>query len=193
VCSFQAVNPVILWSRFFEVREGLYNAVAFIENPNADSMAENVPYSFKLRDSENVLVYERKGVTDIPAQQRVPIVETDIATGVRVPVRIFFEFTADPDWRRVAGERPLLKVTNINLQNVETTPKLSAVLENRSLVPASDVEVVAILLGDDGNAIAVSRTIVEFIGEDDSTNLIFTWPESFESVVAEVLVIPKVF
>ena len=42
VCSFQAVDPIVLWERFFEVGPGVYNTVALIENPNVNTIARDV-------------------------------------------------------------------------------------------------------------------------------------------------------
>ena len=60
VCSFQAVKPNIIWSRSFKVSEGIYNAIAYIENPNIRAEAFAVPYVFKIFDERNILISEKK-------------------------------------------------------------------------------------------------------------------------------------
>jgi len=193
ICSFQAVDPVILWSRFIETVPGVYSAVALIENPNVNSEAKNVSYTFKLRDTENVLVYERKGTDNIPAQQLLSIFEPNMIVGDRKPARIFFEFSGGFDWKRAAeGEAVDLRIKNSRLENEDTEPRLTALLTNNDLNDVNDVEVVAILLAADGNAIGASNTIVPFIEGSGEANLIFTWPKPFAEEVTEILILPKV-
>src|ERR1700683_2811708 len=55
----------VLWARAFQVRDGSYNAVAYIQNPNANAGVISANYQFSLYDSENVLIAERSGTTYI--------------------------------------------------------------------------------------------------------------------------------
>src|SRR5271163_398052 len=49
----------ILWARSFHVRDGSYNAVAYIQNPNPNAGVVSAGYQFSLYDSENVLVAQK--------------------------------------------------------------------------------------------------------------------------------------
>lgn len=192
VCSFQAVDAKVLWSRFFEVAPGVYNAVTLIENPNLSAEAQAVPYSFKFYDGAGVLVYERKGSTAIPPVHQFAVFEAAIVTGERTPQRSFFEFTVTPTWERSLTPQPDLHVSAIQLIDSTTQPRLRARLHNRDLTPVENIEVIAILLSETGNAVGVSRTVVPRLSGEGTEELIFTWPRPFEDSVAKIELLPQV-
>ena len=190
VCGFQAVDPIVLWSRFFEVSPGVYNAVALIENPNTNKQAGPTPYTLKIRDAENVLVYERKGSTEIPPERILAIFETGIFSGERVPVRSTFTIDRKPVWEKVSVERPRIEVSDSVLSGEDALPRLDAVVSNKSLIEASDIVLVAILSGTDGNAVAVSRTVVSFLRPGEEDTIVFTWRAPFSTSITSIDVIP---
>lgn len=177
ICSFEATDPIVRWNRFFEVSPGVYNAVALVENPNTNAQARSVPYTFALRDADNILVFERTGQTDISPERLVPIFESDIVTGTRVPVRSTFTFDEPPAWERVLTERPEVMVTDPVLSRQDTLPRLDAHVRNDNVTPLSDVAFVAVLSGSDGNAVAASRTVVPYLAPGESQAIVFTWPQ----------------
>lgn len=190
VCSFQAVDPIVLWSRFFELQPGLYNAVVMIENPNTDVESEPVSYSFKLRDAENVLVAEERGEIRIPADRTIPLFIPNITTGNRIPVRSFFTFESPFVWGRTTHERPTVSVSNISLKKADTAPRLDATLYNSGSQTLSDIYVVAVLSDASGNAVAASRTVVPFLDPKQEANIFFTWPNAFGKNIASIDIIP---
>src|SRR5262245_56248218 len=61
-----AITPTaVMWARAFKLRDGMYDAVAYIQNPNSAAGVGSVKYHMALYDSENVLVAERFGDTPI--------------------------------------------------------------------------------------------------------------------------------
>lgn len=191
VCPFEAIEVRVLWSRFFEIAPGVYNAVALLDNPNVGALARDVDYSLKLYDNAGVLVYERKGEVDIPPENRFAVFESNIVTGERVPRQSFFEFQEVPDWQRADGDRLQLRAEDIVLTNEETAPRVTAQLRNESLEPAQGIEVIAILFGESTNAVAASRTVVDFLEGSEKTELIFTWPQPFDTRVAQIEILPQ--
>lgn len=186
-----AKEPIILWTRSFEVRDGVYNSIAMVENPNTDAGAKNISYVFRLYDNRNILIYERKGSVDITPQARFPIFESSIITGERIVQRTAFEFSDEISWfqeSRVSGD---LKVTEQNLTGEDTNPRLEIKVQNRGLKDINDVEYFVIIYDQDDNAIASSKTIVDFIKSDSTKEIIFTWPSPFKGSVGRVEIIPK--
>src|SRR5688500_12187120 len=55
----------VMWARSFEVRNGAFDAVGYIENPNPSAGVERAQYHMGLYDSQNILVAERTGTTYI--------------------------------------------------------------------------------------------------------------------------------
>lgn len=191
VCSFQAVSPNILWARTFKVSTGVYNSVAYVENPNREGSASNVPYVFRIFDDRNILIKEAKGRINIPAGKIFPVFEAGVLTGNRIPKYTFFEFEKDPNWVAESGDGSIsISVLSHNLANTFTSPKLEATLFNPSLEDAFNVDVVAIVYDIAGNAIASSRTIVDKIAKEESEKAVFTWPEPFSGEAVKVEIFP---
>src|SRR5262245_42578779 len=65
----------ILWARQFSVRDGSYNVIAYVENPNENAGVKVAPYRFRLYDDRNILVAEREGAGFIMPGTVTPIFE----------------------------------------------------------------------------------------------------------------------
>ena len=193
LCLSQVPKPVIRWARSFNVVEGIYNAVALIENTALDIGTDNIGYSFKLYDSRNVLIAERTGTTFLPPKLLVPVFEGAIQTGERVPARTFFELIGTPEFKRsLPGESEDITVQNTSLRNEASTPRLEATIVNSSVRTVKNVEVVAILYDSAGNAVAASRTIIDAIEKGSTARAVFSWFGPFSSAVTRTEVIPRV-
>ncbi len=179
LCQAEALDPTIHWQRSFKVKDGVYNAVAYIENPNLNSGAFNASYLFKLYDKDNLLIYERRGQTFMPPGKFFAIFESNILTGDRKPARTFFEFLSPLVWRRgIFPEAPIIfSEKNISVSGAPS--RVTATLENRNLYPIYNIEVVVVVYDLMNNAIASSRTVVDSVDKTSSEKLVFTWPESF--------------
>lgn len=191
LCSNQALDPVVLWQRPLKVASGLYNVVAYLENPNISSGALNVPYRIKIYDAANLLLGERKGLAYIPPHKTFAIFEGGFETGDRVPARASFEFLTPPIWLAGFASEPTLQISNKSLETVSGTPKLTATLINPTTSLLPRVEVVAIVYSSDDNALAASRTVLSDVAKDSQTQLVFTWPEAFSGVGTKIELISR--
>ncbi len=185
LCENQALDLIIHWQRAFKVQDGVYNALAYVENPNLYSSIGSISYRFKLYDSANILIAERDGQTSVPRNKIFGIFEGGINTGNRIPSRTLFEFLGTPAWQKDTRPIPPLIVSN-EILTTDPLPSLSAVLENNGNDPVYNIEVVAILYGASGNAVAVSKTLVDSVSGNGSAPLIFTWPEIFSEPATRV-------
>ncbi len=190
VCSFQAIDPVVLWSRLMKVSDGVYNAIALIENPNPKTGAKDVEYSFKLYDENSILVTERTGVIDILPRSIFPVFEGNIFVDNRVPTRSpLFEFTSDFNWVRTSDEQPELVVLNKDLIRDGKKARLEASIENRSVQNLKNIEVTAILSDSKDNAVGFSKTIIDRLNRNETEQIVFTWNELPEDI-SKIEVIP---
>ena len=192
-CSFQVSQISILWSRTFEVIPGRYNAVAYLENHNKNAVINKISYKFRFADKNNIYIGKREGETFIPPSGKFAIFEAGIGLGNSVPVYTSFEFTETPVWTNVSqDELNQLKVlvSNVNLENQDTSPHLSATIKNDSLYTIPEVGVVAILYDDIGNAVSASRTYLNEFTAGESADLNFTWPEPIQGNVVTKEIIP---
>lgn len=180
LCSFEGLNPIILWSRAFKVTNGVYSAVAYIQNPNINSETE-VSYVFKLYDSNNALISTKANRTFIPKNKVLAIFEQNISVGEKVPVRATFEFTSEMAWRKNSAVQPELVITQKSLVGEETRPRVDAVIENKSIETVEQIEVVAVVYDSLGNAFAASRTFVDKLAKDESARISFTWLQPFKT------------
>jgi hypothetical protein len=194
VCPMDAKTIVPRWSRVFPVANGVWSAVAYVENQNVTAGVQKINYEFRVYDSENILAGEPiVGSTFVGPNERTAIYESPIKTGNRTPSAVFFKFTTAPEWTTTDKKFtiPQLGSANTSLTNVETAPKLSADIINNTLFDYKDVEVVAILYGDDGNAINASKTFIESIPQQTTQKVYFTWPQKFTKPVTRIEIIPR--
>jgi len=176
LCSFQVSSPSVRWSRSFEVTPSNYSAVAYVENPNPSAAVEEVSYHFELFDEEGLLIAERIGTTLLLPNRVTPIFESNINTGNRIPQRTFFEFLEEPVWIVAEDRSNELAVRDRLLSRPKTAPRLDATLENTAVNDFRDIEIVAVIFGSDGNAVAASKTFLELLSSFSSERLVFTWP-----------------
>lgn len=189
ICSFSAADPLTHWSRLFEIVPGVYTTIALVENPNATVGAVDIPYTFKLRDSENVLVYEKKGVVSLTPSSIIPIFETGLQTGVRIPTRSEF-ILGTPVWVRQEPVKHDILIREQRLEDETTRPTLTATLRNDTTDDIGEFATVAILYDLEGNALHASRTIVDGLAGLSETRVIFTWPQPIPGSVVKIDIIP---
>jgi hypothetical protein len=180
----------ILWARSFPVRDGFYNAVAYIENPNQDAGVFDAAYQFKLYDERNILVAERFGRVSILPGQVFPIFESRIDTGNRVPARTFFSFSNQFVWERVEDPVAGIVISNEKLSGPDTSPRLEAEVRNSSGMTKDNVVIIATLFDEAGNAIAAARTLIEHLVPDARQAIVFTWPHPLTSTVSRIDIVP---
>ncbi|MEK7081846.1 MAG: hypothetical protein AAB537_00860 [Patescibacteria group bacterium] len=190
VCVSKTIEPIVLWQRFFDIAPGVYNAVARVENPNADLAVARARYIFRLYDKANAVIASREGETNIPPRQIFYVFEGGLGTGERLPVKATFEFLSPLSWIAKEAIMPF-SITGQVLSKASTTPRLDAILRNSSDIDIVNVEVVAVIFDADGNAVNVSKTIVDTIRSESTAPFFFTWRQPFNKVPARVEIIPK--
>ncbi len=178
-CLGEVKEPLVLWTKFFEISQGKYDTIALIENPNLFLGLSSVKYQFKLYNKDNVLIAFRDGETFINPGETFPIFETNIDTGRRVPSRAFIELEKNLNWERTGKEKPQLVVSKKQFSNLPPFPRLDATINNKSISSVDNIFAVAILYNKDKNAIAVSATKIDSIQGGASWDISFTWPQPF--------------
>lgn len=191
-CSFEVDEVSVYWSRAFRVVPGRYNAVAYMENKNENTVVKKISYRFRFADKDNVYIGKREGEAFIPPAGKFAIFEPAVDMGNSVPVYTTFEFTEQPVWQKIEEDKASqinLYISNINLED-SISPSLSAVIKNNSFFMIPEVSVVAVLYDIEGNAITSSRTYVNDLRGGESVPVNFTWIEPFEENVVSRELIP---
>lgn len=192
MCKESVSDPVVLWSRAFNVVGSTYNLVALIENQNRNSAIESIPYEFRAYDEKNRLLGRKQGTTFIPPNKQFAVFEARFDSGESKIKSVTFEFISPFVWVKkepTVNSLPIY-VDNIILGDDKKSPSLSARIKNESIHDLPSFEAVAILYDEVGNAINVSKTVKEELPSGQNTTVFFTWPEQLlgDPVVKDVLV-----
>jgi len=189
-CESQVLNPIIRWTRSFEVSPGVYNVLAYLENPNIDSGTQNVPYRFRVFDSENVLLQERRGSIAIIPKSILPILENTLPVGKLEANRVVFEFTEPLVWYKQDLLENLIVVQDEEISRLEDSPRIRASVKNTGIKPIKDLKVIAIVYDAQDNAMASSQTILKTVPPNQNMEVFFVWPKPFESEMSRFELIP---
>ncbi len=194
IACFEQVDPIsILWSRTFRVVSGRYNAVAYLENHNKNTAVNKINYRFRFADSNNIYIGKREGSTYVPPSGKFAVFEPGIDIGNSIPVYTTFEFTSSPQWVTVSEEKInqiQVLVSNVNLKDESTSPRLSATVKNNSLFTIPGVNIIAILYDALGNSAAVSSTYIDILNGEETRDINFTWPEPIAGKIVAKEIIP---
>jgi len=180
----------VLWARAFPIRDGFYNAVAYVENPNARAGMYSIRYEFKLYDDKNILIAQRFGSTPLFPGGVFPVFESRIDAGNRVPARTTFSFVTQGVWKKMKNATRGIEIYNQRTSDVTSAPRVDAVIKNNNLTSLSNIILVAVLFDDKDNAIATSRTLIENLNPGEDKTIAFTWPRPFKQKVARIDIIP---
>lgn len=192
LCAFEATDPVILWSKSLRVESGLYDAVAYIENPNVAAGIYSAAYRFTLYDDGGILIAERVGNTFINPKERLAVFEGRIDTGKRIPTRTFFEFVGPLQWVEAERKLPALSIQNQVFEDDNIRPKLRAEIVNNALDAVDAIAVTALIFDEDNNIIAVSKTEVDNLIPQSSKIISFIWPQPLQNKAIRIELIPRV-
>ncbi len=189
MCMSQVSDPLILWSRGFQISGSTYSLVAFVQNRNKNAAVAQASYEFKVYDTNNILIGRREGTTFIPPNQQFAVFEPRFDAGQDVVKSVSFEFTTSPlVWVKKDPTIQSLPITidHMAMGENQSAPSLSAQINNNSVYDLPQFNVVTILYDADHNAINASETYIAGLRSNQSAPLLFTWPEAFrEDVVTK--------
>lgn len=180
-----------LWARSFKVRDGSYTAIAYVLNSNQNAGVAQVNYEFGLYDSGNVEVAEATGTTFIMPGVVTPVIQTGISTGNRDAVHTYFQITDEAlDWERMKNPAAAMQITNQQISDTDSAPRLSAQVTNTSFATLSGVRFIGVVFDPYGNAIAASATAIASLVPNTPTQITFTWPSAFSSATGRIDITP---
>lgn len=192
LCSSQYVPLNVLWSRFSKVNDGVYNVLAYVENPNINAGAADLDYVFKLYDKQGLLLKERYGRTFAPANKIMSVFETEMLTGNLIPDRVEFSFSTQAVWLKQDSVENGLSISQSVVSRDNTSPRLTFTLQNKTLKEIKQIEAIAIVYNADGNTVAFSKTIVDSLLGKESRDVSFNWPKPFTDTYARTEIVLKV-
>ncbi len=192
LCTSDALSPAVIWSEIFHISGDVYNAVAYIENPNLNSKNSKATYQFRLFDAENKLITVQEGEVSIPKGKKFAIFETGLVFKNSKPVSADFKFLTFSTWERDTTVEPTVNLSYGTVSTPTTTPRITGTISNTSLSTIEEVELVAFVLDSNQNVIAASRTFIDDLERNAPQDFVFTWQRPFEREVAVTTVIYRV-
>ncbi|MEI6238165.1 MAG: hypothetical protein WCP15_01355 [bacterium] len=197
ICQNRFIIAKIDWVKFDYVAPGLYNVGAYIRNENLAGYVPKANYVFRLYDKDGVVITERFGSMYIPPHKNTLAFERGIDTGKRIPTRVMFDFVPSEDtelldWRKYTGKEIQIFSKNIDLTNEDTSPSLTADLQNDSLDTYRNVDVYAILYDIDKNVLGFSKTKIDEIAPGSTEEAVFTWVKARGASINSKEIIPVV-
>lgn len=190
VCTNQVVKPVVLWERQFRVTNGVYNLLAYVENPNPTAYVRNAQYSFKIYNEDNILIGEKTGVVSIAPKSVRPIIENNIQTFEQVPTRTTFEFLGDLIYEQTDPKDSIIVIKDEFIENESTSPRIKAKIQNISLKDIQNIDIVVLVYDVFDNVLGTSSTFIQDLNSEETRDIVFTWPQSFLDEVARIELIP---
>lgn len=192
LCPTQYVPLNIIWSRFTKVSDGVYNVMAYIENPNINASTNKLDYVFKLYDKNGIVLRERAGQTVAPANKIMAVFEPEMITGNQIPQWVEFYFSSPATWTKQDSLETGLSVSQSTMSKENTAPRLNFVLTNKTINQIKEIEAIAIIYNSKGNTIAFSRTIVKLLAGKETREVNFNWPKPFSEPSARTEIVLKV-
>lgn len=181
VCSDAAIRPVVRWDpRLFEVSPGVWSALVYVENSNANIDAVHVPYRLIVYGDKNEIIGERSSATILPKNKTVGVFESNIQTkgGIRAK-RATFEIGDNIVWEKNEEKSPDINITHSPLLRLDSAPRVEANIKNNEIRDIRNIELVVAIFDGSDNAIAASRTFLDSLKKNEDTNVFFTWPKPF--------------
>ena len=172
----------ILWARFFELRDGLVDLAALIENPN-DFSAGKFKYSFKIYDENNILISIKEGESYADPKEKFVLFEPNVAVFQRTPSRVIVDIE-NIFWQKdLLKERPIIDVLSAEKFLEDIFPRLVLTLKNRGQKTYENVEASVVLWRSEDEVAGVSRTIISKLGVEEERAITYTWPEAISGVL----------
>ncbi len=186
VCRDEALPLIIKWVQVFPVRTGVFDAAAYVTNPNTGFELRSFNYRFKVYDAAQQLIAEREGKAFVTPGEQMVIFEPLVKTRERAAARAFLEVAPNGEdllWTRAVGGRvPQLSVKS-KLMETNPVPTLSVLVRNGSSFEASNVIVTGVLYNTLGNVLGVSAARLVTVPRLSDTPVTLTWPNQFSEAV----------
>lgn len=189
LCQSAFLAPSVAWTRIEQVAPDLYNAAAYIVNPNADGEAKNVPYHMALYDKDGIVITDQTGTVTLPPHRNTIAFMNAMSVGKRVPVKVLFEFTAEPNWTKQADTLTPIVVASKDYNEDANGSSLSVNLKNSGVTPLNNIDVYVILYDKDGNAVGFSKTVLDTIPALGMATAPFTWNRNRNGAVISIEVL----
>lgn len=190
LCQDQTINPIVLWTRYFEVGPGRYNVVTLLENQNPNASVSDFEYSFSIFNRENVLIAERSGKTKLEPKSIVPIFEAGLITNNQSASRVEFDYSKPINWQKKSVTKSAISVLSKTDVSTLNNPSVRAEILNTTSERITNITMIAIVYDSTGNALGSLSTFVEVLNPEEKKVVNFNWFNNFPSTISKIDVFP---
>ncbi len=190
LCSAGHSAPSVRFVRPLMPIAGRTDVIAYVDNPNADSVANDLHFSIELYSPTNTVVAKKEGTLDLPPSSTVPVFIPNFFSGSQEVARAFITFdTPEHLWYKPQALTPAPTAENIRI-TFGDAPRVTATAVNPASTNLLNVTFVVTLFDENGNAVAASQTLVPELGPRGKAPLVYTWNAPFTGTISRIEVIP---
>lgn len=186
-CQEKLFGPAIIWTKILPVEGNLYDLAAQVENENINYGADDLPFIFKIYDSNGQPILEKKGKSYIMPREKKYIMEAVSLDGV--PVKVTLEF-GEIKWRKFK----LMEDLNLPIfdQKVDLSGKdgysafVTGTIYNKTRFDLAAVDINVVIYDLRGNVIAVNKTQKNIMKSGEGKPFEVMWPKSFAPDISRI-------
>lgn len=197
-CELVNIEEIkVLSTGAVSIEQGFYDLFAQIKNPNQNYGSGDVPYEFKLYDSQNNMVGEYIGSSFILPNQTKYVVQLKVRTMGEVN-RVELSF-GQVEWQKLKDyQLPQLVVKQKEyylLENQEAYSQVRGVLANKTNFDFDKISVDILLFDSSRKLIALNTTEIKSLLSNQERDFIVNWfnPIKEEAVFLEAEAETNVF
>lgn len=193
LCTAQEIPPTTLFTKAITNSSGRTDVVALVENKNAGAAAKNVRYAIALYDTHHALVQTVVGTLDLPPASTQVVYVPGAVVGKQIDTAFLSIASTSPAWYTLPFDPRIVPVvSNVKQEGTLTAPRVTATITNKTVVPLSNVKLVALVRSSTGEVIGVSQTVVPSVPAQGDAGATFTWNEPFSGVATVLQVVPVI-
>lgn len=183
LCQEELSAPKVLWSKAFLVEEDLYDLTAEIENKNVNYGTGVLPYTFKIYDSQNNLISEKRGRSYIMPREKKYI--TEVVSLAKIPNQTSLEF-GNIEWQKFKSVEELklpIFEQNLDIKGKNGyTAYAQGTVYNQTRFDLSTIDIDVVIYDKNNNPVAVNKTQKDTIKSGEGRSFEVGWPKSFSGV-----------
>lgn len=180
--------------RILRLASSTYEVVAIFDNPNVSAEIDRAQYVIKLYSLGNpVPIKTIEDFTFVPSNKTFAIFEGPFVIEDVVPDKAVLEWQKESlNWRKNSNPHPSITLKDEAISKEDSTPRLNATIVNQSLNEVKNIELIALVLNEEGNIFAASKTFVDVLPSGASAPIVFSWPRPFENKAAGADIIIRI-
>jgi hypothetical protein len=188
-CTEEVTPLTPLFSQAISLSNGQYDIVALISNANIDNAAKSFSYTFYFYNKEGGLISTLTDTSIQPLDGKFPLYIPNVTLS-EVPFKTLITLATSTHFKvKESPLTPTLRVRDIRFER-DNNARVTASVFNTKRFELRDIEFIAFLYDEKENVYGVSKTLIPFIGKEDTKNATFVFDASVKKEPTRVVVYP---